>query len=269
MDSPLPLLRQIHRAHAYGWSFENLDVFLSGRNGLDKDSLTAKLGPKTRGGWCFELNEWLALALEGADFKVRRLMARSVFAPDRPRTHQISLVQIGDEVWTADAGFGAQTPRGPMKLEDGFEDNPDGLGYRMEHRPAVGPAPFGEPDHWVLSMRWEGGWKALYRFTLESATAADFATGNHYHLTSPGSSFADSRIATKPIPGGRITLADHTLKHWRNTPAGEVLDDQQTLEAKTRYADVLFQRFGLGLEERAVDRLWSLEPSVSRGNPPL
>ena len=269
MRPTLSVLENIHSSHAFGWTFENFDVFLTGRNGLDRPSLTAKLGPGTRGGWCFELNEWLALALEDAGFTVRRLMARSLMAPDRPRTHQICLVQVGDKVWTADAGFGAQTPRGPMKLEDGFEASPDGLTYRMLHRPARGPEPFGEPDHWVLTCRWDGDWKDLYQFTLESATPADFATGNHFHLTSPASTFAETRMATKPVPGGRLTLADHTLKHWRNTPAGEVLEDQQTLETKTQYAEVLAGQFGLALENKAIDRLWTLEPSVSRGNNPL
>jgi len=269
MVPTLSELEVLHRHHSYGWSFECLDVFLSGRNGLDRPTLTAKLGPQTRGGWCFELNEWLALALEDAGFPVRRLMARTALAPGRPRTHQINLVRIGDQAWTADAGFGAQTPREPMLLDDGYERVQDGLPYRMERRPAQGAHRWSEPESWVLRCRSQGAWKDLYTFTLESATPADFAMGNHYHLTSPTSSFAEARIVTRPIPGGRVTLIDHLLKTWSTGMDGEKLEREDILPNRSAYVAVLEERFGLQLSGSAIDRLWGLEPSVSQGNQPL
>lgn len=269
MEPTLPLLETLHRNHSFGWVFESLDVFLSGRNALDQPSLEAKLGDRRRGGWCFELNEWLALALEGAGFPVRRLLARTAVAPGRPRTHQITLVKVGGQAWTADAGFGAQTPREPMLLEDGYERVQDGLPYRMEKRGPGGPSLWDEPDWWVLRCRSEGGWKDLYTFTLESAPAADFALGNHFHLTHPQSSFADARIVTRPVPGGRLTLVDRDLKTWQTGSDGEVLVSVETLPDRSAYADALAGRFGLELSGEAIDRLWNLEPSVSRGNRPL
>ena len=116
----LKTLETLHRDHSYGWPFETFEVFLTGRNSLDRAGLVEKLSGQRRGGWCFELNEWLALALSDAGFAIRRLMARNAWVPDRPRTHQITLVEVEGQVWTADAGFGAQTPREPMLLEDGF-----------------------------------------------------------------------------------------------------------------------------------------------------
>lgn len=258
-------LETLHRTHSYGWTFESLDVFLTGRNSLDPADLRKKLERQTRGGWCFELNEWLALALEREGFEVRRLMARTAVVPGRPRTHQISLVKIGTQAWTADAGFGAQTPREPMLLEDGYERIQDGLPYRMARLPAAGPHPWDEPEAWVLQVRHERGWKDLYTFTLESATPADFALGNHFHLTNPTSSFADLRIVTRPVPGGRLTLVDRVLKTWQVGPEGERLAGERELD-RSAYGDALSATFGLVLSGPAVDRLWNLEPSVSRGN---
>jgi N-hydroxyarylamine O-acetyltransferase len=254
----------IHHAHSYDWAFENLDVFLTGRNGLDRGSLQAKLGEKKRGGWCFELNEWLALTLEDAGFPLRRLMARNAYVPNRPRTHQISLVEVEGQLWTADAGFGAQTPRAPMKLEDGFERVQDGLPYRMTHVVESGSL-ICEPEAWVLQMKHEGGWRNLYRFTLESATAADFEVGNHFHLTNPTSTFPDMRMVTRLIPGGRLTLVDRSLKTLRNTLDGEVLEHETELSRVSAYGDALSERFGLRLSDKAIDRLFS----ISRGNAPL
>jgi len=265
MSQTLAALEAIHHDHSFGLCFENFDVYLSGRNGLDRASLQAKLGARRRGGWCFELNEWLALALEDKGFPVRRLLARNVYLADRPRTHQITLVEAEGQLWTADAGFGAQTPRAPMRLEDGFERIQDGLPYRLQHHP---PAGLAEPGAWVLQMRVDGAWRDLYRFTLESAIAADFGVGNHFHLTHPGSTFADARMVTRPFPGGRLTLVDRVLKTWRNTLDGEVLDHQDSLESLKDYGDALGQRFGLELPGEAIDRLFALEPSISRGSAP-
>lgn len=265
----LTSLETIHREHSYGWVFEDLDVFLTGRNGLDRESLQAKLGGRKRGGWCFELNEWLALALDDAGFPLRRLLARSLLLPDRPRTHQITLVEVEGQLWIVDAGFGAQTPRAPMRLEHGFECAKDGLPYRIELRTSPANRSLGEPGAWVLRMRSRGEWKDLYRFTLESAPAADFAMGNHFHLTHPSSTFADCRMVTKLVPGGRLTLNDRALKTWRNTMDGEVLDHEEPLDTVQTYGGVLRERFGLELAEQAIDRLFALEPSISRGSTPL
>lgn len=263
----LSTLETLVHDHSFGWPFETLDVFLTGANALDADGLKAKLGRKTRGGWCYELNEWLALDLEAAGFPVRRLLARNSVVAGKPRTHQIGLVKVGDQSWTADAGFGAQTPRRPMLLEDGYECLHDGLPYRMERRPG-GPSLWDEPEHWMLRWKKDGEWQNLYAFTLESAPPADLALGNHFHLTNPTSSFADARVVTKPVPGGRLTLVDRQFKTWKNTPEGEVLVSDEALVTRGAYADAL-ETFGLALAGDAVDRLWNREPSVSRGSLPL
>jgi N-hydroxyarylamine O-acetyltransferase len=259
----------LHHDHSFGWAFENLDVFLSGRNALDPVSLRDKLGARKRGGWCYELNEWLALALMEKGFPARRLLARNLTLSDHPRTHQITLVEAGGELWTADAGCSAKTPRSPMRLEDGFESIQDGLPYRMAHLKHPGIGPLVEPGAWVLQMRSHGAWKDLYAFTLESATAADLCVGNHFHLTNPSSHFADARIVSRPSPGGRMTLVDRVLKTWRNTLEGEVLDEERHLETIQAYGETLARCFGLDLPGAAIDRLFALEPSISRGNTPL
>ena len=268
MAATLSRLEDLHRSHSFTWPFETFDVFLSGTNRLDRAGLEAKLAPGNRGGWCFELNEWLALKLEDEGFRVRRLLARNVRVPDRPRTHQIVLVEAEGELWIADAGFAAQTLREPMKLEAGYERVQDGLPYRLDRRQGASGT-MAEPESWVLQVIHEGTWKDTYRFTLETATAEDFALGNHYHLTHPGSSFVDQRVAAMPIEGGRISLADNVFKTFRNTKQGEVLVSQDTLSDRNTYRDLLADQFGVRLDPPALARLWDRRPSVSQGTPPL
>lgn len=268
MELSLLTLETIHQRHTSTWAFENLDVFLTGRNRLDREGLNAKLGPKTRGGWCFELNEWMTLALEDAGFPVRRLLARNTNIPNRSRTHQIALTEIQNELWIMDGGYGSQTPRAPLKLEDGFICNRDGLSYRMARLQDPRTSLIREPDSWEVQLQQEGEWKAIYRFTLETATPADMEMGNNFHLTSPTSTFPDARMITKPIPNGRLSLVDRALKtsHYRNE---EVSTTSQEYTCARDYGDALQKHFGLVLSDKAIDRLFNLEPSISRGNAPL
>jgi N-hydroxyarylamine O-acetyltransferase len=267
MAPTLSQLESLHRAHSFTWAFETFDVFLSGTNRLDRAGLEAKFRPGNRGGWCFELNEWLALRLEDEGFRVRRLLARNVRVPDRPRTHQIVLVEAGGDLWIADAGFAAQTLREPMKLEPGYERIQDGLPYRLDRRAASGS--LAEPESWVLQVMQGGEWRDTYRFTLETATAEDFGLGNHFHLTHPGSSFCEQRVVAMPVEGGRISLADQIFKTFRNTSQGEVLVSETVVTDRNSYRDLLADQFRVRLGPDAVARLWERLPSVSRGTPPL
>jgi N-hydroxyarylamine O-acetyltransferase len=264
----LAAFERIHREHSFGWAFENLDVFHTGRNSLDRAGLQAKLEGRKRGGWCYELNEWLSLALQDGGFQLRRLNARNIRISNHPRTHQVALVELEGRAWLADAG-GSQILRAPMRLEDGFERIQDGLPFRVKRHPSAAQGPLAEPETWELQMRGDGGWKGLYQFTLETATAADLALGNHYHLTHPASKFSDTRIVTRPVPGGRLTLGDRILRTWRNTLDGEFLERQEEMETVVAYGDLLGNGFGLDLPGVAIDRLFTLEPSISRGNTPL
>ena len=74
---------------------------------------------------------------------------------------------------------------------------------------------------------------------------------------------------TRPFPGGRLTLVDRVLKTWRNGPDGDGLDTEMELKTLKEYGDVLTQRFGVELPGAAIDRLFALEPSISRGSAPL
>jgi N-hydroxyarylamine O-acetyltransferase len=196
------------------------------------------------------------------------LLARNVRVPDRPRTHQIVLTEAEGALWIADAGFAAQTLREPLRLEPGYVRVQDGLPYRLDRRPSV-PGALGEPESWVLQVMHGGEWKDTYQFTLESATAEDFALGNHFHLTHPRSSFADQRVAAMPVEGGRISLTDRVFKVFRNTLEGEVLVSETLLTDLATYRDLLADRFGVRLPGPAVERLWNQEPAVSRGAPPF
>ena len=69
-------LEALHRAQVYTIPFENFDILLGRGIALEPEALVDKLVHRRRGGYCFELNGLLRLALEASGFEVRRLLAR-------------------------------------------------------------------------------------------------------------------------------------------------------------------------------------------------
>ena len=74
-------LIRIHRQHLLEISYENLDVQLGRRVGLDLQRIYGKIVENGRGGWCYEMNGLLQWALREIGFKVKRVnggVARSL-----------------------------------------------------------------------------------------------------------------------------------------------------------------------------------------------
>src|SRR5260221_10485109 len=93
-QADLATLTSIHALQPAAIPFENLDPLLGRPVTLDLAGLQAKLVQGRRGGYCFELNSLLAVALEALGFSVIRLAARVRWRapPERPvgaRTHML------------------------------------------------------------------------------------------------------------------------------------------------------------------------------------
>lgn len=80
------VLRSVHRAHALGIPFENLDPVLGSAPSLALADLEAKLVRGGRGGYCYEHNTLLAAALTALGFRITLLCARVVVGPGPGRS---------------------------------------------------------------------------------------------------------------------------------------------------------------------------------------
>lgn len=292
----LALLIELHERFTYGYSYDNFDVFLNGTNKLDKDSLVAKLDQGGRGGWCYELNQHFQNVLEAHGFKVRGLHARNVFGGiNRVRTHQVLLVYVEEnkQTYLCDSGYAAQLLRRPMLLKHNHEEVQDGLTWKLEERRdnqlpvststtnqvskdldvskmSPGEQIFNEAPAWILRCILKGEWTDIYRFTLETASPADFLVGNHFHLTYKESFFASVRFCGRSIKNGRKLLADRSFKQYSNDPAyGETIIVDKKIETREEFIQLLKEHFFITLPEEGIDRLWNLEPSVSNGSKSL
>jgi N-hydroxyarylamine O-acetyltransferase len=226
-------LRQLHHAQFFSIPFENLDIQLGRPIELDPGKLIDKLIYGRRGGYCFELNGLLLLALKALGFEARPILARvHLSTPPSGRTHQINAVQLKSETWLVDAGFGAGGPRIPMLLKDGWTQVQDDSGFRIKKF---------EPYGWMMQS-WESAWKDSYTFDEELVTERDIEMANFFTSHSPQSHFTTMRTVSLPLAGGRISLRNQTFTRiQKNVKQVRELEESETM-------DVLVREFGLKLD---------------------
>lgn len=236
----LATLRAIHIAHARTIPFENLDIQMGLPIRLEPDAILAKLVGRRRGGYCFEQNSLLAMALTAIGFAVTRRVARVRMGGDPGgRSHLMLLVTIAGQAHVCDVGFGGSCLAEPLPLIAGEYDS---AGDRWRLR-----ASDWSPG-WELEVWRDGGWFGLYWFGQEKVVEYDLIFGNHYTSTHPASRFVQNRVAA------RTTLTErHTLLNglYRRRLRGELVEEMQiTDEAAFRH--ILADRFLIDLPEGAV-----------------
>ena len=149
----LATLQALHRAHALSIPYENIDVQLGRAVTRAPERAFEKIVMKRRGGWCYEMNGLFAAALEAIGFRVRRLagaVMREALGAAAVGNHLVVLVDLDDETWLCDVGFGdgliAPTPLavGPIRVGHfhcAIEQTDDGW-WRYRNDPAGGAPGF-------------------------------------------------------------------------------------------------------------------------------
>jgi N-hydroxyarylamine O-acetyltransferase len=232
LDPTLETLRALHFAHVSAIPFENLDIILGRGISLNLGDLQAKLVTSRRGGYCFEQNALFAAVLESLGFKLDRLAARVRFGTTeiRPRTHMLLAVQVENEPWLADVGFGCTGPLYPIRLQGGEPDRQGVWSFRVRN----------EGEELVLQSLESDGWFDLYAFTREPQHPVDYEIGNHYTATHPNSPFVRNLVVQKGSPQSRLILLNRELTEVssREKTSETIIDDADLVE-------VLADRFGL------------------------
>ncbi|MGV9708525.1 arylamine N-acetyltransferase family protein [Streptomyces sp. NPDC003483] len=245
----LPTLRGVHRAHALSLPFENLEPLSGTAPSLAPADLMAKLVRSPRGGYCYEHNTLLRLALEGLGLTVTGLAGRVVLgAPSvesRPRTHMMLRVTVpGDpRPYLADVGFGAAGALlEPVPLVTGEEFEGAGRRHRFVPLPHDGPL-----ELWALQA-YDGAardWVSQYAFTLEPFAASDFEVFNWHVATNPRSPFTRRPYLQRTTAERQLALDGAVLVETRAD--GTVSKRDLTDEAEARR--VVEEEFGIVVPE--------------------
>jgi N-hydroxyarylamine O-acetyltransferase len=230
-------LRAVHAAQAFTVPFENFDIHLGRTISLAPGRLVSKLIHQRRGGYCFELNGLLHMALKALGFAVRPLLARVLYRriDAGARTHQVLIVTIAGHDWLADSGFGGPGLCLPLPLITDRICEQYGERYRLRRDPQHGM---------VLQKAGEDSFSDLYAFNTDEWTLdIDIEMANHFTSTWPASIFRLHRMCALRKSWGRITLSDMLLTIHRD---GQSVS--RTLLPGPQYMAEIAEHFGICLD---------------------
>ena len=199
-DPSLNTLRDLVTRHLQTVPFENIDIIDGVRRPLSTAGVLEKVVNRSRGGFCYELNEAFAALLTHLRFAVRRIEAR-VWSEQRqkfgaPFDHLALIVSLTEGEFLVDVGFG-DINRTPLRLPEDTQTDISGAYFLTQSTGAV----------WQLSR----GDQPLYEMTLQEQPLSAFEPMYIHHQTSPESAFTQGLICTKATPSGRITLSRDRL----------------------------------------------------------
>jgi N-hydroxyarylamine O-acetyltransferase len=252
----LETLRALHELHPRAIAFENLNPLLRLPVKLDSGSLQRKLIADRRGGYCYEHNLLLKHVLDSLGFRVTGLGARVVLNhPENEitaRTHMLLAVDLADEVWIADVGFGGLTLTAPLRLVENVPQATPHEPFRITRR----------DGDFVLQSQVRDEWRSLYRFDLQEHHLADYELVSWYLCHNPGSPFLTRLVAARSEQGRRYALRNNEFAtHELN---GQTV--RRTLSSVEEFRSVLTETFGISLPATpALDQL--LETVTQRGAP--
>ena len=238
-------LHAITAHHAAAIPFENLDVLLGRGIDLEPAAVERKLVREKRGGYCFEQNSLLLLALRELGFQVAPLSARVRWQRPReftpPRTHLLLRVELDGESWLTDVGVGGLSLTAALRLDqDGEQATP--------HEPRRIVREAGRCFHQV---RFETEWLDVYEFTGEEMPVIDRELANWWTSTNPASKFRQNlSVARAGLDGTRRTLLNRefTLRHRDGrAEKREIVTPDELLEVLARDFGLSFPagtRFG-------------------------
>ncbi|CAL2095935.1 N-hydroxyarylamine O-acetyltransferase [Tenacibaculum sp. 190524A02b] len=233
-------LKAIHRAQHLTIPFENFDICLGRSINLEPMDIVNKLIDRKRGGYCFELNGLLLMALNSFGFDARPLLSR-VHVTGKPtgRGHQMTLVTIEEKKWIVDLGFGSNSPLLPIPLVFNKVISYENNSYRLIDSKLYG---------YMLQKKEIEEWKDLYSFDLSFIYDGDIEYGNHFSSTSKNSFFTNKRVAAIPVKNGIITLLDTKLKRMINGK-----EEMFEIEEGNAYLEMLNKEFGIEIDAKYDD----------------
>ena len=234
-------LSAVHMRHAQSIPFENLDAYLDHSVSLDPDDIFEKIVVRKRGGYCFEMNAMIYLALDAMGFKIKPYSARvcRVGTGFGGYTHRVNIVDLDAKRYLIDVGLGGTGMITPVLLEEGLVQRQQLNTYRVVRSEQV---------DFALQCLNEGAFSDMIGFNDRPARQEDFVIGNYYTGSNPGSFFTANIICIIPTEKGRISLVNNTLTIMENGEPRkiEVPDENRS--------EVLKTCFGIE-DERVLQRL--------------
>jgi N-hydroxyarylamine O-acetyltransferase len=228
----LATVSNMMRCQLFSVPFENLDVQAGKIVSLVPEEIVEKIIDRNRGGYCYEVNGIFAMALQALEIPYQFVAARPMFYPvRRPKTHMAIVLEMNNEKWLCDLGFGSYGIRAPMRLNlldaEIKQDFDKFMLSKTNER------------EYLLKAQVDGEWTNQYAFDLSPQEWIDFTPANYLNSTHPDAIFVQKLLVVLHNRDGRAILLDDMLK---TVNQGRI--EKQTIYPEDREA-VLRNEFGL------------------------
>ena len=190
----LDLLNLVQLSHLQRIAFENLDVVSSVPIDMSDTAVVSKLLFSRRGGYCFEMNTLLSIALSELGFPVIKVLARARWnrpsTMQTPLTHVVLVVTVpssGDR-YLVDVGFGGLQPLQALNLSlpSGVEQVLESCGTFRVQTSQVPPMTDEQDPHVTVQWSLNGNWMDLLQFRPDvPALQCDLEMGNFWSFRHP------------------------------------------------------------------------------------
>jgi N-hydroxyarylamine O-acetyltransferase len=242
----LDTVETLQRKHLANFCFNNIAVLLNRPLSLDVEQIEEKIVRKKLGGYCYEHNKLFHDVLLSLGFEVRCLIAKVInnHVIDPPRTHRITLLTFAGDQYLADVGFGPNSTRKPIKIEDGALSEQDGMTYKISAT---------NTKEFQLELLKDEGPFVLYRFDLGQYGEADCTMGNFYSSKHPNALFVNNLIVSLILPNITLALKNNQY-HKIAKESTEIIDIESTDQLKV----IIRDDFNISLSDEEAQVLSSI-----------
>lgn len=225
-------ITEIMRCQLFSVPFENLDVQAGKLVSLLPEGIVEKIVGRHRGGYCYEVNGFFAMALAAMHIPYQFVAARPMFYPTRrPKTHMAIVVHVQGVDWLCDLGFGSYGIRAPMRLcAVDVEVKQDADAFMLSRA---------DKGEYLVKACVEGQWTDQYAFDLSPWEWIDFAPANYFNSSHADSLFVKKLLVVLHDAAGRKILFGNTLKIVHHGEVSKQIIATQALDT------VLSSEFGL------------------------
>lgn len=223
-------ISEIHYACVTSIPYENLDIMRNIPLELSEEAYYEKIVIRGRGGYCFEVNGFLACVFRSLGLKVREYFARYLRGEKKTpmRRHRVIVVTSEDgKNLLCDIGVGEKAPRLPLEFRDGFVSEQFGEIYRLTKEPFYG---------WLVCDYYKGRWRPFYSFTSDQQLNLDFKAISYWCEHHPDSPVVNEDILSIKTSDGRITMNGNVFRIFSGDGVEEkTLTDEEKTQALKDY----------------------------------
>ena len=194
-------------AHQYAVPFEDLDIYdFHMHVDITIEKIFEKIVNRGRGGYCFELNALFCSLLISLGYNAYPCLAQVVYNRDDPvpSLHRLTIVQMKDEKYVCDVGFGGPQPGFALKIENDFiKISNSGI----KHTYKV----VSDGNWWTLYYKSGESWNKTIRFNEIEMDEIAFVVPNYFCCYSDDSAFTNTRLVNMKTETGNKSITDNTF----------------------------------------------------------